>query len=43
MNGEEGCSPGLRWNGKPYYSLDAYCKETFGEKVYKLALDGGFT
>lgn len=31
------------WNGKPYYSLDCYCKETFGEKVYKIALDGGFT
>lgn len=31
------------WNGKPYYSLDYYCKETFGEKVYKIALDGGFT
>lgn len=31
------------WNGKPYYSLDYYCKERFGEKVYKIALDGGFT
>lgn len=31
------------WNGKPYYSLDYYCKETFGQKIYKLALDGGFT
>lgn len=31
------------WNGKPYYSLDYYCKETFGEKLYKIALDGGFT
>lgn len=31
------------WNGKPYYSLDYYCKEIFGEKVYKIALDGGFT
>ena len=31
------------WNGKPYYSLDCYCKETFGEKIYKIALDGGFT
>ena len=31
------------WNGKPYYSLDYYCKETFGEKIYKIALDGGFT
>lgn len=31
------------WNGKPYYSLDFYLKETFGKKVYKLALDGGMT
>ncbi len=31
------------WNRKPYYSLDYYCKERFGEKVYKIALDGGFT
>lgn len=37
--------PAMRqdWNGKPYYSLDCYCKETFGEKIYKIALDGGFT
>ena len=26
-----------------YYSLNRYLKETFGGKVYKLALDGGFT
>ncbi len=31
------------WLGKPYYSLDAYCKNTFGEKLYKVALDAGFT
>ena len=31
------------WNGKPYYSLNYYLKETFGTKVYKLALDGGMT
>ena len=31
------------WLGKPYYSLDAYLKKTFGEKVYKLPLDGGMT
>lgn len=31
------------WNGRPYYSLDAYCRNTFGEKVYRLALDGGMT
>lgn len=31
------------WNGKPYHSLDYYLRETFGKKVYKLALDGGMT
>lgn len=31
------------WNGKPYYSLDYYLKETFGEKVYKLSLNAGMT
>lgn len=31
------------WHNKPYYSLDAYCKNTFGRKVYKIALDGGMT
>lgn len=33
----------MYWNDKPYHSLDYYLKETFGEKVYKLALDGGMT
>ncbi len=31
------------WLQKPYYSLDAYFKHTYGEKCYKIALDGGFT
>ncbi len=35
--------PSLRWLGKPYYSLDAYCKNTFGKKLYKISLDAGFT
>lgn len=26
-----------------YYSLNQYLKDTFGEKVYKVAIDGGFT
>ncbi len=25
------------------YTFNDYCKETFGEKLYKLSLDGGFT
>lgn len=32
-----------RWDEKPYYSLDYYLKKTFGEKIYKIALDGGMT
>ncbi|NLL80457.1 MAG: TIGR01212 family radical SAM protein [Clostridiales bacterium] len=31
------------WHGKPYYSLDAYCKNTYHEKLYKIALDAGMT
>lgn len=31
------------WHGKPYYSLDAYFKNTYGCKCYKIALDGGFS
>ena len=32
-----------QWGEKHYYSLDYYIKETFGEKLYKLSLDGGMT
>lgn len=32
-----------KWGDKPYYSLDYYLKETFGEKVYRLSLNGGMT
>lgn len=35
--------PDSLWLGKPYYSLDAYCKNTFGHKCYKIALDAGLT
>ena len=31
------------WLGKPYYSLDAYCKHTFMHKCYKIALDAHMT
>ncbi len=27
------------WHGKPYYSLDAYCKNTLKHKCYKIALN----
>lgn len=30
-------------DGKRYYSLDAYYRQIFGEKIYKLSLDGGMT
>lgn len=33
----------VSWHGKPYYSLDAYCKNTYGEKLYKIALNAGMT
>ena len=32
-----------QWGDKRYYSLDYYIKKTFGEKLYKLSLDGGMT
>lgn len=28
---------------KPYYSFNDYCHETYGEKLYKIALNAGFT
>lgn len=31
------------WREKPYYSLDAYFKNTFGYKLYKVSLNAGFT
>lgn len=33
----------INWHGKPYYSLDAYCKNTLGQKCYKIAIDAGMT
>lgn len=31
------------WNEKPYHSLDYELKQRFGEKVYKLTLNGGMS
>lgn len=31
------------WHCKPYYSLDAYCKNTFHHKCYKIALNAHMT
>lgn len=30
-------------NGMPYRTLNAWCREHYGEKLYKIALDAGFT
>ena len=31
------------WHGKPYYSLDAYCKNVYQHKLYKIALNAHLT
>jgi hypothetical protein len=33
----------MNWNGKPYHSLDFMLKERYGEKVYKVTLNGGMS
>lgn len=33
----------MHWSEKRYYSLDYYLKKTYGEKLYKLSLNGGMT
>ena len=33
----------MKWLDKPYYTLHARLSERFGEKVYKVALNGGMT
>ena len=33
----------IQWGDKPYHSLDYYLKNTYGEKIYKIALDAGMT
>lgn len=35
--------PNINWHGKPYYSLDAYLKNQYGHKCYKIALNAGLT
>ena len=30
-------------SGKRFYSVDQYLKEQFGEKVYRISLNGGMT
>lgn len=31
------------WGEKPYFSFDHYIKQTYGEKLYKISLNGGCT
>lgn len=33
----------MKWEDKPYHSLDYEMKHRFGEKVYRIALNGGMT
>jgi radical SAM protein (TIGR01212 family) len=33
----------IRWGDKPYHSLDYELKKQFGQKIYKLSLDGGMS
>ena len=33
----------MKWDEKPYHSLDYEMKRRFGEKVYRVALNGGMT
>lgn len=42
MRQKNGATP-VRWGERRYYSLDYYLKETYGRKLYKIALDGGMT
>lgn len=35
--------PPQKWLGRPYYALDAYLKNTYGHKCYKIALDAHMT
>jgi uncharacterized protein len=32
-----------QWSGKRYYSLNYFLREKFGEKVFKISLDAGFS
>lgn len=36
-------APPESWLGRPYYALDAYLKNTYGHKCYKIALDAHMT
>lgn len=42
-DGRESCSRREYCGRERFYTLNAYLRERFGQKVYKLALDGGMT
>lgn len=33
----------MEWGNKRYYSLNYFLRQKFGEKIFKISLDGGFT
>lgn len=39
----KGYSGIMEWNGKRYHSLNYFLRKKFGEKVFKISLDAGFT
>lgn len=39
----KGSAMSVHWGEKRYYSLDYYLKQTYGEKFYKISLNGGMT
>lgn len=43
MNTQNSNTVSHPFGDKRYYSLNDYCKQTFGEKVYRLSLQGGMT
>lgn len=43
FSAENKVSPPEYWLGKPYYSLDAFFKQKFSQKIYKISLNAGLT
>ena len=43
FSAENKVSPPEYWLDKPYYSLDAFFKQKFSQKIYKISLNAGLT
>lgn len=43
ITAQTGALKETQWDGKRYYSLNTYLKQTYHEKVYRLSLNGGMT